>query len=295
MSGDPKEPAAAGLAVQGGRALWRGPDGRALDVERASGGRFGPDPMTVLARWDAFLEWATGQEPAAGEAVAAEALGPCVPRPGSVFGIGLNYRDHAAEAGLEVPKQPMVFTKFPSCLAGPCAAVRLPSDRVDFEAELVVVIGREAEAVAERDALGVVAGYCAGQDVSDRKLQFADRPPQFSMGKSRPTFGPLGPAVVPLAAFGDPLDLAITCDVSGERLQDSRTREMIFAVPELVAWLSRHCRLAPGDLIFTGTPAGVGSTRDPRRYLAPGDEIATRIEGVGALRNACVAAEEGAA
>jgi 2-keto-4-pentenoate hydratase/2-oxohepta-3-ene-1,7-dioic acid hydratase in catechol pathway len=133
-----------------------------------------------------------------------------------------------------------------------------------------------------------VAGYCAGQDVSDRRLQFAGQPPQFSLGKSLATFGPLGPAVVSLDELANPLDLAISCDLDGERMQASRTEQMVFAVPELVAYLSRHCELLPGDLIFTGTPGGVGSVR--KRYLKPGETIRTELEGVGRLVNRCVAA-----
>jgi 2-keto-4-pentenoate hydratase/2-oxohepta-3-ene-1,7-dioic acid hydratase in catechol pathway len=212
-----------------------------------------------------------------------------VPRPGAVFAIGLNYRDHAAEAKLELPKAPMVFTKFPSCLAGPAADVPLSSNRVDFEAELVVVIGRAAQDVPEARALAHVAGYCVGQDVTDRRLQFSDKPPQFSIGKSLAGFGPLGPWLTSLDELRDPLDLAITCRVDGETVQQSRTSEMVFGVPALVAWLSRHCALAPGDLIFTGTPAGVGSVRQPPRYLAPGQLIETEIEGLGRLANRCVA------
>jgi 2-keto-4-pentenoate hydratase/2-oxohepta-3-ene-1,7-dioic acid hydratase in catechol pathway len=135
-----------------------------------------------------------------------------------------------------------------------------------------------------------VAGYAAGQDISDRKVQFSDNPPQFSIGKSFDTFGPLGPAVVALDAFANPNDLAITCDVDQWRVQDARTSDMIFAVPELVAYLSNACTLEPGDLIFTGTPSGVGSTRDPRRYLKAGETITTTIAGVGSLVNRCVAA-----
>jgi 2-keto-4-pentenoate hydratase/2-oxohepta-3-ene-1,7-dioic acid hydratase in catechol pathway len=156
-----------------------------------------------------------------------------------------------------------------------------------------VVIGRETEAVPEARALEFVAGYCVGQDVSDRGLQFSDRPPQFSLGKSRATFGPCGPAIVTLDELVDPLDLAIRCDLDDETVQQSRTREMIFNVPELLGYLSRHCRLLPGDLIFTGTPAGVGSVRDPRRYLQVGETITTEIEGLGQLVNACVTAESG--
>ncbi len=265
-------------------------EGRALDVATASAGRFGPDPMDALARWEVFRSWAEGQDPSQGDRCAIGDLGVCVPRPSAVYAIGLNYRDHAAEAGLEAPSSPMVFTKFPSCLAGPESEVPLASERVDWEAELVVVIGRRARNLDEAQALDAVAGYCVGQDISDRKLQFKDRPPQFSLGKSLPGFGPVGPAVTTLDALADPLDLAIRCEIDGECMQESRTSQMIFSVPELVAFLSHHCALEPGDLVFTGTPAGVGSVRDPRRYLVPGQLIVTEIEGLGRLRNRCVTA-----
>ncbi len=280
------------LANRDGRLLLLGADGtRGLDVAEASGGRFGPDPMVALASLDALRDWAAGQDPAQGAPVDPAALGPCVPSPASVFAIGLNYRDHAEEAGLEAPKAPMVFTKFPSCLAGPHATVPLHSERVDWEVELVVAIGRGGRAIAEADALDAVAGYCVGQDISDRALQFKDRPPQFSLGKSLDAYGPIGPALVTLDEVSDPLDLGLTCDVGDERMQDGRTRDMIFAVPELVAYLSRHCPLRPGDLIFTGTPAGVGSVREPRRYLAHGEVLTSRIEGLGELRNRCERAD----
>src|SRR5882724_9450087 len=249
-------------------------EGRIVDVERAAGGRFGSDPMSVLARWDEFRDWAGGVRVGAGDAPLDESvLGPCAPRPQKVFGIGLNYRSHAAESKMELPKQPLVFTKFPNCLSGPRADVVLTSERVDYEVELVAVIGRRGRRIGEARALDYVAGYCVGQDISDRALQFADKPPQFSMGKSADSFGPIGPAVVSLDAFADPDDLPIWCEIAGERLQDDRTSNLIFPVGELVSYLSRFCTLEPGDLIFTGTPAGVGSTRDPRRYLAPGDVI----------------------
>jgi 2-keto-4-pentenoate hydratase/2-oxohepta-3-ene-1,7-dioic acid hydratase in catechol pathway len=276
------------LANSNGRAsLIRGD--RLVDLERRSGGTFSADPMEAIARWEELSRWAETIDAADGDAALDEsALGPCVPRPQKVFGIGLNYHDHAAEAGLDLPGQPMVFTKFPSCLVGPRSDVTLTSNRVDWEVELVVVMGRGGLRISEASALGCVAGYCVGQDISDRQMQFADRPPQFSLGKSADTFGPIGPAVVSLDAFADPNDLALTCEVAGERVQDGRTRDQVFSVPELIAFLSRHCTLEPGDLIFTGTPAGVGSVRG--RYLAPGDEITSTIESIGTLVNRCVSA-----
>ncbi|MCC6849286.1 MAG: fumarylacetoacetate hydrolase family protein [Deltaproteobacteria bacterium] len=262
-----------------------------VDVARASHGRFSDDPMAALSAWDAFAEWARGRGP--GDATGPRApadLRPPVPRPSKVFGIGMNYREHAAEAKLEVPTSPVVFTKFPSCISGPFDEVELFSDRVDWEVELVVAIGRRGRRIAEADALAHVAGYTVGQDISDRRMQFADRPPQFSLGKSLDGYGPTGPALVSLDAFANLNDLALSCDVAGERMQRGRTGDMIFGVPALVAYLSKWCTLEPGDLIFTGTPAGVGSTRDPRRYLAPGEEIVSAIEGIGTMRNRCVAA-----
>jgi len=258
------------------------------DVERVSHGRFGADPMAALRNWDAFASWAAGL--GAGAATAAldeSALGPPVPRPAKVFAIGLNYKSHAQEAGLPLPGKPMVFTKFVNCLTGPRGAVRLSSDFVDWEVELVVVIGRGGKAIGEGAALTHVAGYAIGQDISDRKLQFSDQPPQFSMGKSLDTFGPLGPAVVSLDALRDPNDLALSCDVAGERMQDARSSDMVFSVPELVAYLSSRCTLEAGDIIFTGTPSGVGSAQQPRRYLRAGEEIVSTIEGLGTLRNLC--------
>ncbi len=261
-----------------------------VDVERRSGGRFAADPMAAVAAWGALADWSAGLRRGDGDAALEETLlGPPVPRPAKVFAIGMNYRAHAEEAGLEIPRTPVVFTKFPNCLVGPHADIVLSSAYVDWEVELVVVIGRRGRAIAAADALAAVAGYCVGQDISDRRLQFADKPPQFSMGKSLDTFGPLGPALVSLDEVRDPNDLALTCDVGGERMQDARTSGMIFGVPALIAFLSSLCTLEPGDLIFTGTPSGVGSTRTPRRYLAAGEEIVSTIEGLGTLRNRCVA------
>lgn len=275
------------LANSNGRAsLISG--GRLIDVERRSDGRFAADPMELFGCWNEFANWAASKEPDDDDVPLDESsLLACVPRPQKIFGIGLNYRDHAAEADLPIPKQPLVFAKFPNCLVGPDADVILTSDRVDWEVELVVVIGRGGTAISEARAFDAVAGYCVGQDISDRRIQFAGTPPQFSLGKSANTFGPIGPAVVSLDDVADPNDLGLRCTISGELMQNGRTSDMVFSVPELIAFLSRHCTLVPGDLIFTGTPAGVGSTR--RRYLQPTDLIESAIEGLGRLRNRCVA------
>jgi len=279
------------LALLDGRAVLLTGENHELfvDVAHRSDRTFSSDPMELLSSWDDLREWAAGldADAADGEADPAE-LGPCIPRPQKVFGIGLNYKDHAAEAGLDIPKQPMVFTKFPTCLVGPRADVVLTGEHVDYEVELVVAIGRGGRGIAAKDALDHVAGYCVGQDISDRRAQFADKPPQFSMGKPADTFGPIGPALVTLDEVANPGDLALTCDIGGERLQDGRTSDMVFGVEALVEFLSSTMPLTPGDLIFTGTPAGVGSVRDPRRYLAAGDTLESEIEGLGKLVNACV-------
>jgi 2-keto-4-pentenoate hydratase/2-oxohepta-3-ene-1,7-dioic acid hydratase in catechol pathway len=257
-------------------------DGRALDVERASGGRFGSDPQTVYEHWDAFAAWAATVDPAGGEAYSG-ALGAPVPRPRQVFALGLNYALHAREAGLELPPMPLTFTKFPSCIVGPEATVSVATDRVDWEVELVVVIGRRAERAPAERAWEHVAGVTVGQDISARDVQMLGSPPQFSLGKSFPGFGPTGPWVVTPDALPDRDDLAIGCAVNGERMQADRTSSMLFSVPETIARLSAICPLLPGDLLFTGTPAGVGNRMDPPRYLRPGDELVSTIEGIGSL------------
>jgi 2,4-didehydro-3-deoxy-L-rhamnonate hydrolase len=262
-------------------------DGRVIDVERRSAGKFSSDVMDALAHWDAFHAWAKGVRVEADDVALQRAtLGPCVPRPRQVFGIGLNFRDHAKEANLPEPKKPMVFTKFPSCVSGAESSVALTSDSVDWEVELVVVIGRVAESVSVADALSYVAGYTVGQDISDRRLQFSDVPPQFSLGKSAPGFGPIGPWLTASDAI-DPTQLDMSCDVNGQRMQTGNTRDMVFGVAELISYLSARCTLLPGDLIFTGTPAGVGSVRNPRVYLKPGDVIRSEIAGLGVLQNSC--------
>ncbi len=267
--------------LSGRLALLR--DGAAVDVERASDGRFGPDPQAVYDEWDAFAAWARDHDGAASEPCEDERLGPPVPRPRQVFALGLNYALHAREAGLDLPPVPLTFTKFPTCLAGPSADVAVATDRVDWEVELVAVIGRRAHRVAEEDGWAHVAGVTVGQDLSARDVQMMGAPPQFSLGKSFPGFGPTGPAVVTPDELPDRDDLRISCSVNGETMQDDRTSSMLLGVGEVVARLSAVCPLLPGDLIFTGTPAGVGNRMDPPRYLRPGDRLVSSIEGVGSI------------
>jgi 2-keto-4-pentenoate hydratase/2-oxohepta-3-ene-1,7-dioic acid hydratase in catechol pathway len=212
-------------------------------------------------------------------------LGPPVPEPRNVFAIGLNYQAHADEGAMEVPANPLVFTKFPSCLAGPTAEVEMRSDAVDYEGELVVVIGRGGKDVEPADAWDHVVGLTVGQDISDRAVQFAAAPPHFDLGKSFDTFGPIGPVMVsPDSVERD--RLRIVTEVNGEVRQDGTTDQMIFDVSTLVSYLSRVTTLGTGDLIFTGTPDGIGAAQG--RFLADGDVVTTRIDGIGTLTNRCV-------
>ena len=272
------------LANRGGRAVLV-LEGAIADVEEASGGRFGPDPMSVYDDWPAFAEFASGVTTGTAPLVEAE-LGCPVPVPRQVFAIGLNYRSHAEESGMAVPSVPATFTKFPASLAGPFDDVELVGGTVDWEVELVAVIGTRADGVEEADAWAHVAGLTVGQDISDRTLQFAAGS-QFSLGKSRRGFGPMGPWLVTVDEVPDPDDLGLGCSVDGEKLQDARTSDLIFGVPRLIAELSAVLPLLPGDVIFTGTPAGVGATRQPPRFLAPGQVLESWIEGIGTTRNRC--------
>jgi 2-keto-4-pentenoate hydratase/2-oxohepta-3-ene-1,7-dioic acid hydratase in catechol pathway len=255
-----------------------------VDIARASGGRFGTDLNAPFTDWNAFREWAA----AIGDA--EEPLGDCVlqnpvPHATQVFGVGANYLAHLAEAGASAPDVPLIFTKFPTCLAGPFDPIPIPSGTVDWEVELVVVIGVRGEHVRREDAWSHVAGLTVGQDITDRKLQFEGIAPQFSMGKSLPGFGPMGPCVVTLDEVADPDDLELGCALDGEEMQRARTSDLIFDVPDLIARLSAVCPLLPGDLIFTGTPSGVGVFRKPQIFLQPGQELTSWIEGIGEIRN----------
>ncbi len=262
--------------------------GGAVDVEQASRARFGPDPQAIFLQWSAFCAWAGTAPIDIAVPFVQNDLACPVPRPTQIFGIGMNYRDHAAEANLPVPERPAVFTEFPTCLSGPVADVILPSACVDWEVELVVVIGRETYRVAEPDAWGNVAGVTVGQDLSERVVQWGAGG-QFSLGKSFPGFGPLGPWLVTPDELANPDDIEISCSVNGEVMQKSRTGDMVFSVPRLIAELSAVLPLLPGDLIFTGTPAGIGATRQPPRFLQPGDVLTSHIAGIGELRNRCIA------
>ncbi|QFR01610.1 fumarylacetoacetate hydrolase family protein [Streptomyces phaeolivaceus] len=273
------------LAVTGGRAVLVEGD-RAADIASASGNRFSSDPMALLDNWQELRHWAASGLPADafGIPVEPDALGAPVPRPRQVFAVALNYPPHAAEAGYTPPDEPLVFTKFPTCVTGPRTTVELPPGKVDWEVELVAVVGRHTHRVSEDRAWESVAGLTVGQDLSERVVQLAGKPPQFSLGKSFPGFGPTGPVLVTPDEFADPDDLEITGLLNGDVVQHDRTKSMIFPVPELIARLSAIVPLLPGDLVFTGTPAGVGNRMNPPRYLTEGDELVSRVSGIGEIR-----------
>lgn len=255
----------------------------AVDVAAASGGRFGPDPQSVYDEWEAFVGWARTADLSSSAPFDFDALGSPVPRPRQVFAIGLNYVNHAKESGLPVPSVPMVFTKFPSAITGPSGTIELSGNSVDWEVELVAVIGAEARNVSEADAWEHVAGLTAGQDISDRQVQLEGTSPQFSMGKSFEKYAPIGPWLVTTDEFENPDDLRVSCLKGEESVQDSRTSDLVFSVPQLVSYLSKIVTLYPGDVIFTGTPEGVGLGRSPQIYLSEGDVLTTTIEGIGSM------------
>ncbi len=214
-----------------------------------------------------------------------------VPPPEKLICIGLNYRDHAIETGAEIPTEPVVFSKFNSTLIGHGDTIRLPkvSQEVDYEAELVVVIGRTAKHVSEADAMEHVFGYSCGHDVSARDWQKGRPGGQWLLGKTFDTFAPVGPCVVTTQELPDPSNLRVRMHLNGEVVQDSTTAQLIFDIPSLIAHLSKIVTLKPGDLIFTGTPPGVGAARTPPLFLKPGDQCTVEIEGIGKLTNTCQA------
>lgn len=257
-----------------------------FDLEAVSDGALGHDPMAALDDAEALHALGatlTDREPTG--RLADVSLGAPVPRPQKSFGIGLNYLDHAAESKMELPENPLVFTKFPSCLVGPTATVEMRSAFVDYEGELVVVIGKGGKDIAAADAWDHVIGVTGGQDISDRKAQFAAKPPHFDLGKSFDTFGPIGPDLVSIDQV-DAENLRVVTKVNGEVRQDDTTASLIFGIPKLIEYLSHITTLVTGDLIFTGTPSGVGAAAG--RYLVEGDVIVTEIEGIGTLENHCV-------
>jgi 2,4-didehydro-3-deoxy-L-rhamnonate hydrolase len=264
---------------------------RAVDVAQSSNNRFESDPQRIYQRWNEFRSWAVSADMSSATPFPAERLAAPAPRPQQVFAIGLNYREHAVESNFAVPDEPTVmFTKWCSCLTGPITEVELPAGgNTDWEVELVAVVGAYAYRVAENQAWDHVAGLTVGQDLSERLTQTAGPSPQFSLGKSFPGFGPTGPWLVTPDDFTDRDDIELGCSINGEQMQKGRTRDLVFPVPALISKLSHKLPLLPGDLLFTGTPAGVGLGRSPQRFLAAGDELVSYAEGIGELRQRFVA------
>ena len=273
-----------------GRAVILTSDDAGFDVHSASEGRFGPDLPTIFERWVEFTAWADG---ATGDAVpvASADLESPSPRPVQVFAIGLNYSDHAAESGFERPdKLPPVFTKWQSSITGPVSTVTLPpGGDTDWEVELVAIIGTQAKDLEAGTGWDAVAGLAVGQDLSERVSQLQGPAPQFGLGKSFPGFAPIGPWLVTPDAVPDRDDLELWAQIDGEDVQRGRTSQLIFPVARLVESLSKVVTLYPGDVIFTGTPAGVGFARKPPRLLQAGENLVSGIEGIGQLHQTFVA------
>jgi 2-keto-4-pentenoate hydratase/2-oxohepta-3-ene-1,7-dioic acid hydratase in catechol pathway len=260
---------------------------RALYVADASAGKFADDPAEIFTGWDEFAGWARTADLAQGFELDASRLAAPSPRPRQVFGIGLNYAEHARESKMEQPSEPSVFTKFPTSVAGPNTVLELPTDTVDYEVELVAVIGRPCHRVPAAAAWEHIAGVTVGQDVSERTRQLVGPGPQFSLGKSFPGFGPTGPWIVTADELENRDDLGLGCSLNGQVMQDGRTNDLIFSVSAIVAKLSAILPLVPGDLIFTGTPSGVGAARKPPVFLRDGDVLESWVEGVGSIRSTC--------
>ena len=206
--------------------------------------------------------------------------------PTNVFAVGLNYKKHAEESNLEIPPFPMIFTKHSTCISGPKSDICMKSDMVDYEAELVFVIGKGGKDISKEDAWQHVAGLCVGQDISDRPVQFHATPPQFNLGKSFDTFGPIGPYLVSTDLFDNKESLKLQCWVNDELRQETLTNDLIFDIPYLISYISEFITLNTGDVIFTGTPEGVGATQG--KFLKDGDILRTTIEGIGTLENKCI-------
>lgn len=259
-----------------------------VDVEESSQGAWSADPQAVFGHWSEFVAWAHAADLTQVKPYIAEELESPVPRPPQIFAIGLNYHDHASEAKLDVSIDPVVFTKFAASVTGPHAVVDLPDGDVDWEVELVAVIGRGGHRIAPEDAWDHIAGLTVGQDLSERRRQFAGSPPQFSLAKSFPGFAPMGPVLVTPDELNDSKDFELGCLLNGEVAQKARTREMIFDAATLVNRLSEVTPLLPGDVIFTGTPSGVGMGRNPQRFLRAGDELVSYVAGIGELRTSFI-------
>jgi 2,4-didehydro-3-deoxy-L-rhamnonate hydrolase len=269
-------------------------DGRdhVIDVESASNGVLTPDPMVLcdLANHDSLADIAAAADPTDWPVLRPELLKAPVPRPPKGFGVALNYRQHAIESGLTMPTEPHLFGKMENCVCGPYDEIVVPAGRemVDYEAELVIVFGRRCSGATTTEAWSFLSGVTCGQDISDRGEQFRQPVRQFTIAKTYDTFGPIGPFLVTPDELPDRDALDLEGRVSGSVMQRSNTSDLIFDVPALVVWLSRFITFQPGDLVWTGTPSGVGEAQKPPRFLCAGDVVETEIGGIGLMRNPVV-------
>ena len=258
-----------------------------FDLSTITNGDVSSDPMKAIQNSDLLHHYATQLDDYESSGLIAEAnVSAPIPQPRNSFGVGLNYQLHVEEAASKTPNTPMVFSKFPSSICGPTDDVIMRSDECDYEGELLVVIGKDGKDIPNEEAWSHVLGLSIGQDFSDRGIQYKDQPAQFNLGKSFDTFGPTGPYLVSTDSFADPNDLQIVTTVNGEVRQNDRTSNMIFDIPTLISYISSITSLATGDIIFSGTPEGVGFRNGS--FLKDGDIVETTIEGIGTMRNRCV-------
>ncbi len=274
------------LGTVGGKAVLI-KDDHYFDVASLSNGAISSDSVEALKSQSELSELydTLSEENATGNLSEIE-LGNPVPKSPNCYAVGLNYRKHAEESGMDIPEVPMIFTKHTSCFVGPKANVEMRSDYVDWEVELVVVIGKEGKNISKENALEHVAGLCVGQDISDRPTQFATTPAMFNLGKSFDTYGPMGPALVSLDLLENCENLDIECKLNGETVQKSNTSDLIFNVSSIISYLSEIVSLNIGDTIWTGTPSGVGIASG--KFLKDGDVLTSSIEGLGSMENKCV-------
>ena len=256
------------------------------DLETISNGKFSNDTSNALTNLVGLSELSKDLSKSEPTGLLHDVkIDAPISAPKNCYAVGLNYRNHAEEAGMDIPSVPMVFTKHTTCLVGPNSTIEMRSDHVDYEAELVVVIGHPGKDILKDNAWNHVAGLCVGQDISDRTVQFSSKPPQFNLGKSFDTFGPMGPYLVSPDSLQNKESLQIECKVNQEVRQKDNTNDLIFDIPSIISYLSEIVTLNTGDVIFTGTPGGVGVMEG--KFLKDGDVLRTSIEGLGTLKNDC--------
>ena len=256
------------------------------DLETISNGKFNNDTSNALTNLVGLSELSEDLSKSEPTGLLHDVkIDAPISAPKKCYAVGLNYRNHAEEAGMGIPAVPMVFTKHTTCLVGPNSTIEMRSDHVDYEAELVVVIGHPGKDILKDNAWNHVAGLCVGQDISDRTVQFSSKPPQFNLGKSFDTFGPMGPYLVSPDSLQNKESLQIECKVNQEVRQKDNTNDLIFDIPSIISYLSEIVTLNTGDVIFTGTPGGVGVMEG--KFLKDGDVLRTSIEGLGTLKNDC--------